>query len=190
MDNFGLTASSEGGWDSGKSLSIPSVVSRELTSKVGRNSSLRERAKPESTVRSVPLLASSTSDLLAGNLLSDLRDAHARLDELVGDSSSLDEEVSLRGLGEDSTSLFDGDLLSGKGLNATDSGVHHGCASACNSSSSDLLRLGEGHVCNSCNKSAVDCNGSGKAVLLHVGLLRGSVEEGGIHDASKWDVPC
>mmetsp|Transcript_2849 Transcript_2849/g.4367 ORF Transcript_2849/g.4367 Transcript_2849/m.4367 type:complete len:379 (-) Transcript_2849:222-1358(-) len=180
VDNFSLTVSSEGVWVSGKSLSIPSVVSRELTSEVGRNSSLRERAKPESTVRSVPFLASSTSNLLAGNLLSDLRDAHAGLDKLVGDSTSLNKEVSLRGLGEDSTALLDGNLLSSKGLNTADSRVDHGSGVADSNSSTDLLRLGgEGHVCNPSSEGAVHSHRSSE-VLLGGGLLR-NVVECGIH---------
>mmetsp|Transcript_27274 Transcript_27274/g.44427 ORF Transcript_27274/g.44427 Transcript_27274/m.44427 type:complete len:389 (-) Transcript_27274:263-1429(-) len=171
VDNFSLTVSSEGVWVSGKSLSIPSVVSREFTGEVGRNGSLRERAEPESTVRSVPFLASSTSNLLAGNLLSDLRDAHARLDELVGDSSSLDKEVSLRGVGEDSTSLLGRDLLARKSAHTANSAVNHG-SRAGDSNTGCNLSVAHGDGADSDEEEGVKSHRSNEtnALDIHVDL--------------------
>merc|ERR1712078_766323 len=114
VDDFGLTVGSEGGRISGKALGVPSVVSRELTGKVGRNGTLGERAEPESTVRTVPFLAGGTANLLAGDSSGDLLHGHTLVHQLVGDGAGLDEKAGLRVGVEKRAAGLGGDALAGK----------------------------------------------------------------------------
>mmetsp|Transcript_10988 Transcript_10988/g.21824 ORF Transcript_10988/g.21824 Transcript_10988/m.21824 type:complete len:464 (-) Transcript_10988:80-1471(-) len=187
VDHLGLTVGGEGGRISGKTLGIPSVVSRELTGEVGRDGTLGERAEPESTVRTVPFLAGGTADALAGNAGGDLVHGHTLLLELVGHGAHLNKGGLVRGGVEEGAALGGGDAgvgdlgNTGDGLLDRGLGDHGGLK---------LRSRGEGHVADGADKHDIGGNRSGEAVLLHVVALRGGVEESGVHGPRRMRYAC